>query len=237
MGEESNQSETRVLGEVERLVLLLCQAKVGHSRLLPWKTVFQPRRIWWRLLWWWFKDGVSNKIRVWVGLCCFQSLSHVQLFVTPWTAACQASLSFTVSWSLLKLMSIESMMPSNHLLQCHLFCFCFSLSQHQGLFLWVSSSHQVAKVWSFPGLAGPWSHLRRSGLLILMNLSGPFNRAPGGFLAGPPWSATVESALWNSGKVLRAGVYKKTRNRGQKGLGAWGPTRLRSASVQCQWHL
>ena len=70
------------------------------------------------------------------------------------------------------------------------------------------------------GLAGPWSHLRRSGLLILMNLSGPFNRAPGGFLAGPPWSATVESALWNSGKVLRAGVYKKTRNRGLQETGA-----------------
>ena len=42
--------------------------------------------------------------------------SHVQLFVTPWTVACQASLSITNSWSLLKLMSIESVMPSNHLL-------------------------------------------------------------------------------------------------------------------------
>ena len=45
-----------------------------------------------------------------------QSLSHVWLFVTPWTAAHQASLSSTVSWSLLKLMSIESVMPSNYLL-------------------------------------------------------------------------------------------------------------------------
>ena len=45
-----------------------------------------------------------------------QSFSHVQLFVTPWTAACQASLSITNSWSLLKLMSIELMMPSNHLI-------------------------------------------------------------------------------------------------------------------------
>ena len=44
-----------------------------------------------------------------------QSLSHVQLFVTPWTAAHQASLSFTISQSLLKLISIESVMPSNHL--------------------------------------------------------------------------------------------------------------------------
>ena len=43
-------------------------------------------------------------------------LSHVRLFVTPWTADYQASLSFTISWSLLKLMSIELVMPSNHLI-------------------------------------------------------------------------------------------------------------------------
>ena len=47
-----------------------------------------------------------------------QSLSHVQLFVTPWTAALQASLSITNSWSLLKFMSIELVMPSNHLILC-----------------------------------------------------------------------------------------------------------------------
>ena len=46
------------------------------------------------------------------------SLSHVQVFVTSWTAACQASLSLTISQSLLKLMSIESVMPSNHLILC-----------------------------------------------------------------------------------------------------------------------
>ena len=45
-----------------------------------------------------------------------QLLSHVQLFATPWTAACQASLSITSSRSLLKLMFIESVMPSNHLI-------------------------------------------------------------------------------------------------------------------------
>ena len=48
-----------------------------------------------------------------------QSLSHVQLFAAPWTAACQASLSFTISWSLFILISIELMMPSNHLILCH----------------------------------------------------------------------------------------------------------------------
>ena len=48
-----------------------------------------------------------------------QLLSHVRLFATPWTAARQASLSITNSQSLLKLMSIESVMPSNHLILCH----------------------------------------------------------------------------------------------------------------------
>ena len=66
-----------------------------------------------------------------VGLLCMtyyvevvvvvQSLSCIQLFATPWTAACQTSLSFTMSWSLLTLMSIELVMPSNHLILCHPF--------------------------------------------------------------------------------------------------------------------
>ena len=47
-----------------------------------------------------------------------QSFSRVQLFATPWTAVCQASLSITNSWSLPKLMSIELVMPSNHLILC-----------------------------------------------------------------------------------------------------------------------
>ena len=48
-----------------------------------------------------------------------QSLSHAQVFMTSWTAASQASLSFTKTWSLLKLMSVELVMPSNHLILCH----------------------------------------------------------------------------------------------------------------------
>ena len=47
-----------------------------------------------------------------------QSLSHVRLFATPWIAARQASLSITISWSSLKLMSIKSVMPSSHLILC-----------------------------------------------------------------------------------------------------------------------
>ena len=78
-----------------------------------------------------------------------QSLSQVWLFVTLWTAARQASLSFTISRSSLKLMSIESVMPSNHLILSSPFLPTFNLTQHQGLFKWVSTSHQVAKVLAF----------------------------------------------------------------------------------------
>ena len=53
-----------------------------------------------------------------VNFSSVQSLSRVRLFVIPWTASRQASLSITNSWSLLKLMSIESVMPSNHLILC-----------------------------------------------------------------------------------------------------------------------
>ena len=62
-----------------------------------------------------------------------QSLSRVQLFATPWTAAWQTSLSITNPRSLPRLMSIESMMPSSHLILCHPLL-TFNLSQHEGLF-------------------------------------------------------------------------------------------------------
>ena len=63
-----------------------------------------------------------------------QWLSHVRLFATPWTAVCEAFLSITNTWSLLKLISIESVMPSNHLILCHPLPPVLNLSQHQGLF-------------------------------------------------------------------------------------------------------
>ena len=62
---------------------------------------------------------LKGKIHSQLFLVVLQSLNRVLLFVSSWTAARQASLSFTISWSLLKLMSIESVMPSNHLILCH----------------------------------------------------------------------------------------------------------------------
>ena len=68
----------------------------------------------------------------------------------PWTAAYQVSLSITNSRSSLKLMCIESVMPSNHLILCHPLLLLPSIFPSiKGLFQWVSSSHQVAKVLEF----------------------------------------------------------------------------------------
>ena len=78
-----------------------------------------------------------------------QSLSRVQLFAIPWIAAHQASLSITNPWSLLKFMSIEpvdAIQPSHPLSSPSP---AFNPSQHQSLFQWVNSSHEVAKVLEF----------------------------------------------------------------------------------------
>ena len=77
------------------------------------------------------------------------SLSHAQIFVTPWSAAHQVSLSFTVSQSLLKLMSVESVMPSNHLILC---CWLLLLSIFPSIRVFSSESAlhiRWPKDWSF----------------------------------------------------------------------------------------
>jgi len=95
----------------------------------------------------------SHQIRAPTHLYCsfkfssVQLLSRVQLFVTPWTAARQASLSITDSQSLLKFLSSDVIQPSHPLSSPS--PPTFNLSQHQGLFQWVSSSHQVDKVLEF----------------------------------------------------------------------------------------
>ena len=79
-----------------------------------------------------------------------QPLSHVQLFATPWTAARQASLSITNSWSLLKLTSIESVMPSNHLILCCLLLLPPSIFPNIRVFSNESVFHiRWPKYWSF----------------------------------------------------------------------------------------
>ena len=78
-----------------------------------------------------------------------QSISRVWLFATPWIAACQASLSITNSRSSLRLTSIESVMPSSHLILCRPLLLLPSIPPSMSLFQWVNSSHEVAKVLEF----------------------------------------------------------------------------------------
>ena len=65
-----------------------------------------------------FTTRANQEVQISYTYTTVQSLSHVQLFATPWTTACQASLSITNSQSLVKLMSIKLVMPSNHLILC-----------------------------------------------------------------------------------------------------------------------
>ena len=91
-------------------------------------------------------------------------LSCVQLFVTPWTTACQASLSFTVSQSWLKLMSIESVMLFNHLILCHLLLLLPSVFPSIRVFSNESAIHtRWPKYWSFSFSISPSS--KYSGLI------------------------------------------------------------------------
>ena len=80
----------------------------------------------------------------WLFIFVVQSLSRIWLFMTPWTAAHQGSLSITTSPSLLKLMSIESVMPSNH------FIFCYPFSSHPQFFP-ASGSFQMSQFFTSGG--------------------------------------------------------------------------------------
>ena len=87
-----------------------------------------------------------------------QSLSCVRLFETPWTAACQASLSFTFSQSLLKLLSIESMMSSNHLILCRPLLLLPSAFSSIRVFSSESALHiRCPKYWNFSFSICPFS--------------------------------------------------------------------------------
>ena len=77
---------------------------------------------------------ILNEMGIPDHLTSVQSLSHVRLFATPWTTARQASMSSTNSWSFLKLMSIDSVMPSNHLISGIPFSSCFQSFPASGSF-------------------------------------------------------------------------------------------------------
>ena len=91
----------------------------------------------------WHRKNCNRELadhRLWMLHNSVQLLSRVWLFETPWTATLQASLSITNSWSLLKLMSIKLVMPSNHLILCHPLLLPSMFPSIMGLFKWVCSS-------------------------------------------------------------------------------------------------
>ena len=103
-----------------------------------------------------------------------QSLSHVRLFVTPWIAARQASLSITNSWSSLKIMSIESVMPSRHLILWHLLLLLLTIPPSIRVFSNESTLRmRWPKYWSFSFSISPsddtqdWSSLGWTGWISL----------------------------------------------------------------------
>ena len=119
-----------------------------------------------------------------------QSLSHVRLFATPWTAAFQVSLSITNSQSLLKLMSIESVMPSNHLILCHPLLLLPSIFPSIRIFSSESVFHsRWPKYWSFSfSLSqGGRDQIQRSAWCALGVLSSSSSQSTGELLPGYRW--------------------------------------------------
>ena len=119
---------------------------VSHRLLYPWDFAGKNTGVDCHFLlhlrhWLWL-----NNVRIICDVSSVQLLSRVQPFATPWTAACQASLFITTSQCLLKLMSVESVMPPNHLILCRPLLLLPSIFPSiKG----VTSSHQVAKALEF----------------------------------------------------------------------------------------
>ena len=120
---------------------------------------------------WWELKGVFP----FCGLFAIHSLSHVHPFATPWTVACQASISFTISQSLLRLMSIELMMSSNHLILCHPLFLPHSIFPSIGVFSNELALSIRCQYWSFSFSISPfneysdWFPLELTGLISLLS--------------------------------------------------------------------
>ena len=136
------------------------------------------------------------------------SLSHVQLSETPWTAACQASLSFTISCRLLKLMSIELMMPSNHLSLCHPLVLLPSIFSSIRVFYNELACHiRWPKYWSFSFSIvilmniQDWFPLGWTGLISLL-----FNKLSRVFSSTTIWKFHffgAQPSLWSFIKLVK----------------------------------
>ena len=136
----------------------LCHMEYGLEESGVWLTMSEVMAKFWRSEQWPLEVGLDVELRNVPEVelqkafpnSSVQSLSHVPLFVTPWTAARLASLSITNSWSLLKLMFIESVMPSNHLILCHPILLLPSIFPSIRIFSSESALHiRWPEYWSF----------------------------------------------------------------------------------------
>ena len=111
---------------------------------------------------------ISHKVvevYFWNNITSVQSLSRVWIFATPWTAACPAFLSITDSWSLLKLMCIDLVLPSNHLILCHPFSSCLQSFPASGSFpmsqIFISGAQSIKFITPYAECYGcnwqPWA--------------------------------------------------------------------------------
>ena len=150
---------------------------------------------------------VLVKVNRWVAIV--QLLSHVRFFANPWTAACQTSMSFTISQSLLKLMSTELIMPSNYLILCHpllllpLIWVVRSSYLTIFLYIWVSLVAQLVKnlpemqetlVW-FLGQDDAWSRDRLPIPVFVASLVAQTARNPPAMWKTWVWSLGWEDPL------------------------------------------
>ena len=148
-----------------------------------------------------------------------QSLSHVRLFATPWTAARQAPLSITNSQSLLKLMSIESVMPSNHLILCHPLLLLPSIFPSIRVF----SNESVLRIrrpkyWSFSFSISPSNEYSglisiRMDWLDLLAIQGQPSRPSSTFLASVAWALSTMGS-WGHSPGLCALQFQPTAHIG-----------------------
>ena len=154
----------------------------------------------------WLSDWKTTKMVIIRIIRSVQSIGPVRLFVTPWTATCQASLSFIISWSLLKLMSIELVMPSNHVILCCPFLSCpqsFPASESLLMSWLLASGGQgigasvLASV--LPNNIQDWFPLELTGLIFLQSkgLSTVFSNTT---VQKHQFSGT-QSSLWSSSHI------------------------------------
>ena len=168
-------------------------------------------------------------------------LSYVWLFVTPWTAVLQASLSFTISWSILKLTSIESVMPYNHLILCHPLLLLPSIFPSIRVFFNESVLHiRWPKYWSFSFSIRPSNEYSglisfRIGWLDLLAVQGTLKNLLQRHSSEAPilWlSAFLRVQLSHPYKPLEKPIYSKIQS---VVTGIWDPSHNQKSRTFIHW--